>query len=158
MLYCWWELGVLYWVLACKAVWAPWRTHSWLPSAKWLASVRTSQLLPLKIEIKWVSFFAAAVFLYKSTKCPFPEQGNKEGFLYYNPDLLSAITWPKSFLPLSVLFYFPQGCAPTGYSSSIQCHLGVCLFRSSCCCSSQTRGHSRFQQTLFYPHCQTLSS
>lgn len=68
-------------------------------SAKWLASVKASQRFPLKRERKWVIFFEAIVFLGESpTKCPFPEQGNKEGFLYYNPNSLSAITWPKSFL------------------------------------------------------------
>lgn len=72
----WWEVGALYWALTCKAVWAPWSTHSRLPSAKWLTSVRTSQLLSLKREIKWASFFEAIVFLYKS---PTPWTGEEGG-------------------------------------------------------------------------------
>lgn len=54
----------------------------------------------------------------------FPWTGSKEGFLYYNPSPLSASTWLKGFLPLPVLFHFPQGYSLSGCSSSIRCHLG----------------------------------
>lgn len=94
-------------------------------------------------ELLW----SHCVSLQITYKMSFPWTGEQGA-----PNSLSASSWPRSFPCHSALFYFPQQYAPTGYSSSIQCHLGVCLFKSSCCLP-QTCGHTCFQQTLFYPHC-----